>query len=157
MKGTECPLGLSIPRTKVGPASSWGFRTHHGSSLSSVSGPSCLQKFSKQNGRKRHLLCTWRGTLLWFTMEGGLELEVGQEGVMWDTKDSFSTYCNNLPSSSSELFDLSQMLCMDAVEHFLNRNRFILYLKWLALLFRVTEQETKAIRKSLGMFSLHSP
>lgn len=62
-------------------------------------------------------------------MEGGLELEVGQEGVMWDTKDSVSTYCNNLPSSSSELFDLSQMLCMDAVEHFLNRNRFILYLK----------------------------
>ena len=44
-----------------------------------------------------------------------LELEVGQEGVMCDTKDIFSTRWNNLPSSSFEE-DCLIWSILDAIE-----------------------------------------
>ena len=44
-----------------------------------------------------------------------LELEVGQEGVMCDTKDIFSTCWNNLPSSSFEE-DCLIWSILDAIE-----------------------------------------
>ena len=62
----KMPPGLSIPWTAVDPAPSWGFRKHHGSSLSTISGPSCLQNFPRQKGRERHL----------YTLEGGQSYEL---------------------------------------------------------------------------------
>lgn len=44
-----------------------------------------------------------------------LESEVGQEGVMWDTENIFSTHWTNLPSSSFEE-DCFILSILDAIE-----------------------------------------
>lgn len=88
-----------------------------------------------------------------------LESEVGQEDVMWGTKNIFSIYYNNFPFLPPPLrkilsFDLFLMVFMDAFEYFLNRNIHSLF-EVINLLFEVTEWENEDI--SLSRKPKHIP